>query len=191
MTRVLLVNPYDRSALNKILGIRAPPLGLMYIAAFLERAGVPVDILDANLSNKTSEEIALEAKRRKPEIVGLSAVTPTVKAAMKIMKSIRMVMPNVVGIIGGAHPTFLPAETLADCPELDIVVMGEGEETVLDLVKDFDGFSWQNEEERKIGNSGMRKLAERISKVRGIAFRDPENPSSTRITPPPINPGSR
>jgi radical SAM superfamily enzyme YgiQ (UPF0313 family) len=156
----------------------------MYTAASLEKAEVPVEILDANLNNKNHEEVAFEAKRRRPEIVGLSAVTPTVKAAMKIMKSIRMAMPNVVGIIGGVHPTFLPAETLANCPELDIVVIGEGEETMLDLVKALDGFSWENEKERKIGSSRMRQLAERVSKIRGIAFRDPENPSSTRITPP-------
>jgi radical SAM superfamily enzyme YgiQ (UPF0313 family) len=58
----------------------------MYIAACLERTGVPVDILDANLSNKNHEEVALEVKRRRPEIVGLSAVTPTIKVAMKIVK---------------------------------------------------------------------------------------------------------
>jgi radical SAM superfamily enzyme YgiQ (UPF0313 family) len=156
----------------------------MYIAACLERAGVPVDILDANLSNKNHEEVGLEVKRRRPEIVGLSVVTPTVKAAMKIMKSIRMAMPNVVGIMGGAHPSFLPAKTLADCPELDIVVTGEGEETMLDLVKALDGFSWENEEQRKMGNGRIREFAERVSKVQGIAFRNPENPAFTRETPP-------
>jgi anaerobic magnesium-protoporphyrin IX monomethyl ester cyclase len=77
----------------------------MYIAACLERAGVPVDILDTNVSNKNHEEVALEAKRRRPEIVGLSAVTPTVKVAMKIMKSVRMAIPNVVGVMGGVHPS--------------------------------------------------------------------------------------
>jgi anaerobic magnesium-protoporphyrin IX monomethyl ester cyclase len=113
----------------------------MYIAACLEKVEVPVGILDANLSSKDAEEMTLEAKRRRPEIVGLSAVTPTVKAAMKIMKSIRMAMPNAIGIIGGDHPTFLPAKTLADCPELDIVVKGEGEETMIELVEALDGLA--------------------------------------------------
>jgi anaerobic magnesium-protoporphyrin IX monomethyl ester cyclase len=156
----------------------------MYIAAYLERAGVNVDILDANLSNMNDEEVALEVKRRRPEIVGLSAVTPTVKAAVKIMKSIRMTSPNVIGVIGGAHPTFLLAETLADCPELDIAVRGEGEETMLELVGALDGFSWENEEERREGSSRMHQFAERVSNVQGIAFRDPENVTFTRETPP-------
>jgi radical SAM superfamily enzyme YgiQ (UPF0313 family) len=156
----------------------------MYIAACLERAEVPVDILDANLTSKDPEEVALEVKRKRPEIVGLSAVTPTVKTAMKIMKSIRMATPNVVGIMGGAHPTFLPADTLADCPELDIVVTGEGGEAMLDLVNALDGFSWEHEEQRKIGSDSVRQLAERVSNVKGIAFRDPEKPGFTRETPP-------
>ncbi len=184
MSHVVLINSPDRSVLNKVLGIRAPPLGLMYIAAFLERAGVSVDIIDANLSGKNHEELASEVKRRRPDIVGLSAVTPTVKAAMKIMKSIRTLLPNVVGVIGGAHSTFLPSETLADCPELDIGVVGEGEETMLELVEALDGFSWENGDERKIGSSQTHQLAERVSDIRGIAFRDPEKPNVTRETSP-------
>ncbi len=176
MTRVLLINPPDKAESSTALRLKLPPLGLLYIAAYLEKHGFPVEVLDANLYDYTCERAAFEASKKSPDIVGVTATTVTLKSALNIIRAVRRAMPGVVTMIGGPHVTYMPSETLAECPELDIVVIGEGEETALELARSLEGLS------HVTGRGGLREFIGRISKVRGIAYRDPN--SLVRYTPP-------
>lgn len=183
MAKVLLVNPPERSELARVMGIRSPPLGLMHLAAYLETNDIPVEILDANVLGYTPRRAAEEAKRSGAGIVGLTATTPTVSSALATMDAVREASPDVVGVIGGVHATFMPEETLRRCPSLDIVVRGEGEETLLELARRLGDHSWEGLGGRERGSGRQRLFSEAVSKVAGIAYRDPVGPEA-RLTPP-------
>ena len=151
----------------------------MYLAAVLREAGEEVEILDADLLELSIHETAREACRKHPSIVGITATTPTIKNALKVVSAVKALDSGVVTVVGGVHPTFMPEETLLSCPELDLVVIGEGEQTLLELTQVLKGFQWKGR-----SYSAAKEFAERVSKVDGIAYRDPSNPNLIRFTPP-------
>jgi len=151
----------------------------MYLAAVLREAGEEVEILDADLLELSIDETAKEVCRKHPRIVGVTATTPTIKNALKVVSAVKARDSSVVTVVGGVHATFMPKETLLSCPELDLVVIGEGEQTLLELTQTLKDFQWNGH-----GYSTAKEFAERVSKVKGIAYRDPSNPNLIRYTPP-------
>jgi len=107
-------------------------MGLATIAAVLEQRGYAVSVLDANVLGLPPE--AVVPRVAGADVIGLTATTPTVGAAMDIARHLKQARPELPVILGGAHATLLPGETLAQAPEIDIIVRGEGEETVLELL---------------------------------------------------------
>jgi len=126
MLKVALINPAQPTRYPQ------PPVGLALIAAILEREGYPVTILDANALGLKPEEVA--PRVTDADVVGLTAMTPTVGAAIGIARHLKQANPDLIIILGGAHATLLPEETLTTAPEIDIVVKGEGEETIIELL---------------------------------------------------------
>jgi radical SAM superfamily enzyme YgiQ (UPF0313 family) len=108
-------------------------MGLALISAVLERAGYAVNLLDANAMRLQPEETAALAEGA--DVIGLTAMTPTAGAAMSIAKCIKQINPAVPVILGGVHATLLPEETLAKAPAIDIILRGEGEDVLLELLK--------------------------------------------------------
>lgn len=118
-------------AANKI-----PPLGLTYIAAVLEQAGYPVSFLDNYSGNRSVEEVKLEVRKLAPEVVGIGCTSNTYKRCVETAKAVKEVAPNCKIVVGGPHPSFMP-ESMLQHPEIDCVVMGEGERAMLELVNLF------------------------------------------------------
>ena len=108
-------------------------MGLAILAAVLERENYPVSVLDANALGLQPED--LPSLVSDAEIVGLTAMTPTISAAMSIAHYLKKANPDLTILLGGTHATLLPEETLARAPEIDIIVRGEGEETIIDLLQ--------------------------------------------------------
>lgn len=90
-------------------------------------------VVDANALRLRSEAIVPLVTGA--DIVGLTAVTPTINTAMSIAHHIKKAYPDLPVILGGPHATLLPEETLVAAPEIDIVVRGEGEETIIELLQ--------------------------------------------------------
>lgn len=125
-----------------------PPLGLAYIAAVLEKHGFDVRILDAfaqgldNVELRSGSFIRIgmsEHSTKKylreftPDLVGIScAYTAHAGDAFDIARLVKETLPKAVVAVGGAHATSSARQVLTD-PNIDLVVMGEGEETVLEL----------------------------------------------------------
>jgi len=129
INHVLLINPaYPLSETP------SPPLGLAYLAGALEAAGATVDILDLVVMPKTADTIAEAIDAFQPDAVGVTAVTMTAESAFDIIREVKQAAPDVLTMMGGPHATFTTAETLAAVPELDVIVRGEGEQTLLDLL---------------------------------------------------------
>ena len=127
MLKVTLINPPQFTRYPQ------PPVGLALIAAVMERGGHQVKILDANALGLHPEDVVPLVTDA--DVVGLTAMTPTVSAAIRVARHLKQAYPRLTIILGGAHATLLPGETLATAPEIDIIVRGEGEETVMELLQ--------------------------------------------------------
>jgi len=159
--KVVLINPPDISVVKKSPPqkgiVFGAPLGLAYIAAVLEQADFEVQIIDC--PGMTSErtfgwnEICEALERSLPDIVGITTTTPTLISAIELAKKSKELFPKVPIILGG-HGTFtIEEEILARVKEIDAITCGEGEETIVELLRTY-----------KNGSS--------LSNVKGIAFKD-------------------
>lgn len=155
MKDIIFINPLDKTHVSEMLELQAPPLNLMYLGASLEKASFSVKILDDNLKRWGYEQITKLVEKLNPFIIGVTATTATIKNSLEYIKSIKRILPDVLTIIGGPHPTFLPIDTLKALKELDVVVIGEGEETFTELAEKYE----------KKGEKGLEE-------VKGIAYRD-------------------
>ena len=108
-------------------------MGLAQIAAVLENNGYPVSIIDANALKLKPQEVV--SRLGNAEVAGLTAMTPTVSAAIETAGKIKESRPELTVILGGAHATLLPEETLNAAPGIDVIVRGESEETILELLQ--------------------------------------------------------
>ncbi|MBM4240421.1 MAG: radical SAM protein [Euryarchaeota archaeon] len=131
--KVLLINPPHMSSKYKFIGLVAPPLGIAYIAAVLEENGVDVRIIDASALEMDWPTLKREISKYSPDLVAITALTPTIDKAVKTAEISKKTCPEAVVVLGGYHPTFTYPKLLEN-DFIDIIVMGEGEYTMLELV---------------------------------------------------------
>lgn len=154
--RVLLVRPpYKWSldfggSLKKDYGAHELELGLLYIASFLEEKGVYVSFLDMSLYNDSEKRLIDTLKKRDFDFVGLTAYTHFVKTTNLVAGLIKQHSECKI-VIGGAHASALPVETLKVFRNFDYLVYGEGEITFAELVTGRDisaikGLVWRDKE---------------------------------------------
>ncbi|MCW4047430.1 MAG: B12-binding domain-containing radical SAM protein [Candidatus Bathyarchaeota archaeon] len=108
------------------------PLGLAYIAGALEKAGFQVEIFDNYLLEKPIDEVKLEVKQLNPEIVGITCGSATYRQCIETAKAVKEVLPSCKVIVGGWHPSYEP-DSMLQHPEIDYVVIGEGERAMVEL----------------------------------------------------------
>lgn len=150
-TRVTLVNPpYPKGAPQSLF----IPLGIGYLAAVLEENQYEVNVLDCQVLRPTRQHLEAELAKSHADIVGVTSSTLTYNPAVEIVQAAKKMLPNALTVMGGPHVTALPEQTLSEAPELDIVVRGEGERTMLELADLASKANLQN-----------------LSKVEGITFR--------------------
>jgi anaerobic magnesium-protoporphyrin IX monomethyl ester cyclase len=113
-----------------------PPLGLLYLAAYLKKDGHDVSVVDGSIVSY--EQLMPVVRQKRPDIVGVSALTFLWKKAVSILNTVKEEFPKTFLIIGGPHPTYFPKQCFIDCPALDAVVMGEGEITFSELCRAID-----------------------------------------------------
>jgi len=119
-----------------------PPLGITYLGAVLEKAGLPVKLLDCRLSE--AKDIIHEIESA--DIVGISAPSVLAKGALELAGYAKSL--GKITVVGGPHATISPDFFLRDREGLvDFVVRGEGEHTLLELVQKLsDGEDWKEVE---------------------------------------------
>lgn len=109
---------------NKPLQIEQKSLGLGYLASYAEKYGGYKNIK----IYQSSDDIIFEEL---PEIVGISSVTQNFEIAKKLIKNIKRISKNTKIILGGIHISLMPNSVI---DEVDYVVLGEGEQTFLELL---------------------------------------------------------
>lgn len=148
---VMLINPPAPSAIKDVLDVSSPPLGLAYLAAVAREEGFDVGIVDCTSEGIEHEELSSILQREQPDLVGITATTPSVIDGYMVARTAKEIGSTVV--MGGVHPSALPMDTLLECPAIDIVVIGEGENTLREVLERHDAG-------RDVGD------------VRGIAYRE-------------------
>ena len=157
--RFLLINPY-----YPISETPSPPLGLAYLGAALEAAGVEVRLLDLVVFPYSKKILASVLQEFSPDFVGATAVTMTFDAAAEVIRDVKSIDPAIRTIMGGPHVSFCARETMRCLPELDFICLGEGEATVVELVQSAEnGCQWNTvpgivyRQGAEIHSTGVRK----------------------------------
>lgn len=116
---------------------RSPQVGLSSLAGTLEREGHDCRILDITFleDHEVADAYRSALEEYKPDLVGISCRSTEWETAQSML---RMADPGVPVIAGGPHPTIAPEEVIAD-ERVDMLVRGEGEETIIDLIQRIEG----------------------------------------------------
>lgn len=154
-TKILLVHPLgvnwipgdgDMSRIANIM----PPIGLCSLSAYLEKQGVDTFIYDCYANPNNDGKIVDYIKNESPDYAGFSTTTSSFLDAVRIAEIIKKAKPEITTIFGGVHISALREKLLDKFTAIDIGVVGEGEQTLLDIL-----------------NSGGE-----YSKIKGVIYRD-------------------
>ncbi len=165
--RILLLHPNYHSGGAEIAG-NWPPAWAAYLAGSLKAAGFAdirfVDAMTNNLSEAQVRQILIDEC---PDIVGTTAITPSIYKAERLLQLAKEVHPQTLTVLGGIHATFMYQQVLAEAPWIDAIVRGEGEEIFVNLVKSV--------------NAGCFE-AQRGG-IKGLAFRQDDQVVATPAAP--------
>lgn len=129
------------------------PIGLAYLAAVLKKNGHEVTVIDCMASEMGHKQLKAKLASFKPDVVGITSMTPTIQSTLMSARAAKEVCPYATVTLGGPHATFMDRQILEQEAAVDVVVRGEGEQTLLEMT--------QNVADSKS-----------LSKVDGITFRN-------------------
>lgn len=134
MGKVILIRPKFTKTLQP-----NPPIGLGYLASYLEKKHHKVFLIDCWVLDITNKEIFEIIKKINPDIVGLTALSSHYEEMRELCNFISYKraenknLLNFLLVIGGVHATALPELSIVQC-KADLAVLGEGEVTLLELI---------------------------------------------------------
>lgn len=135
---VLLINPCATYS-NEIAQKCYPPLNLLYLARALLRAGVQVHVLDANALALPRDQTVALARQLRPDLVGIPLYTEILSSVHRLAQSLREALPETRLVLGGAHASALPRETLDQFPAVDFILAGPAERSIVQLSEALSG----------------------------------------------------
>ena len=133
--RTLLVYPYCLEQRLHAEDARVVPMGVYYVAAALKADGYPVQVLNGYEMDRDPEAIAQMLAEYRPEVIGFSILHANRWGGLDIARIAKRVDPRVKIVFGGIGATHLWRHFLTHFPEVDYVVLGEGEHTFLRLIR--------------------------------------------------------
>lgn len=129
--------------------------GICTLAAVARQKAYSVEIIDAMALKLENEALADSIAEKNPNYLGISACTMDIVAAADLASRVKSIRPSISIIIGGPHITALPKETMDEFPVFGIGVIGEGEDTLVELLDVLGG-----------------KRAKELAEVDGLIFRE-------------------
>jgi anaerobic magnesium-protoporphyrin IX monomethyl ester cyclase len=132
-----------------------PPTGLLALAAYVEREleDVEIGVLDCQAEMKDWKDVERYIASYSPHLVATSGFSCNAYTCAKLAQTAKKVDPDIVTVLGGQHFSLMDIESLTSFPEIDFIVRGEGERTLVELI----------EAVREKGDLG---------KVNGLTFRN-------------------
>ncbi len=155
--KIALVRPTVNTAKHSFFAFSFPT-GLAGLASYLKQFNIEVEIWDYDDNPGELANLPDRIRESKPDIIGVSCMTPTIIRGGMIADTIKSVNPSIMVLVGGHHSTALPERTLNEFPSFDAVVVGEGEETLLEICqkmvfKDVKGVVYRGEDGNIIRNA--------------------------------------
>ena len=159
--KVLLINP----PFYRLMGLKYPsfPIGLCYLSSYLRENGHESFVYNIEHDTETKhlgfskitenydeylaalkddhhviwDQVNERLRKLKPDVVGITVMTPKLASALKVAEIVKT-QDDIPVIFGGPHPTIAP-ESILESSFVDYVVRGEGEETIVELINQFEG----------------------------------------------------
>jgi len=133
--KIVLINPSDITfgKTSSTVSEKDPPLGLAYIASALQKAQHEVQIIDGVGSQLSWNDMCETLSKSDPDIIGITTHTRVLRSAFELAIKSKEYYPRVLVVLGG-HGTFtIEEQILRRIESVDIIVRGEGEETMVEL----------------------------------------------------------
>ncbi|MBK6469553.1 MAG: magnesium-protoporphyrin IX monomethyl ester anaerobic oxidative cyclase [Betaproteobacteria bacterium] len=170
--RVLFIHPNYHSGGAEIAG-NWPPAWVAYLTGYLKAGGyTDVHFVDAMTHHLDDDTVRAKIAELKPDIVGLTAITPAIYKAERLLQVAKEVNPAIVTVLGGIHGTFMYPQVLKEAPWIDAIVRGEGEQVFLNFVRAVDDGNWARDR----------------NTVRGIAYLDKSQGEAGKVVATPAEP---
>jgi anaerobic magnesium-protoporphyrin IX monomethyl ester cyclase len=167
MPKILLIHPNYHSGGAEIAG-NWPPAWAAYLAGALKQAGFEdVQFIDAMTNDIDDEQLSRMIAAAKPDIVGATAITPSIYKAEEVLRIAKTVCPDALAILGGVHATFMYKQVLSEAPWIDAIVRGEGEDILIEFVQAVAQGRWPSAR----------------SEIKGIAYLDGSEIMATPAAP--------
>ena len=133
--RIALIHPNYHSGGAEIAG-NWPPAWVAYLAGHLRDAGFDdIHFIDAMTNDLSDDALRARLRELKPDVVGTTAITPSIYVAEQVLKIAQEECPKAVRVLGGIHATFMYKQVLSEAPWVDVIVRGEGEEIFRELIR--------------------------------------------------------
>ncbi|WP_187429367.1 Anaerobic magnesium-protoporphyrin IX monomethyl ester cyclase [Roseobacter fucihabitans] len=143
--KIVLIHPNYHSGGAEIAG-SWPAAWVAYIGGALKSAGfTDVSFIDAMTHNIEDDALAKKLRDLQPDVIGVTAITPSIYKAERVLEIGKEVCPNALGVLGGVHATFMYKQVLSEAPWIDVIVRGEGEEIIVDLMRAYAEGRWPTE----------------------------------------------
>lgn len=154
--RIVFIHPNYHSGGAEIAG-NWPPAWVAYLTGHLRRAGFDdIHFIDAMTHHIGPDELRARLKALQPDVVGLTAITPAIYEAEEALRIAQEVCPDALRVLGGIHATFMFRQVLEEAPWVDVIVRGEGEEILVNLMEAVRDGRWPADRR----------------KIKGLAFKD-------------------
>src|SRR5512136_3360368 len=153
MSKILFVEP-PRNFWFLMGEYLPPPTGLLVLAAYVHREipDIEIEVLDCQAERRDWEGLRKAIESSRPSIVATSGFTANAYTCARTAEIAKSVDSQIATVVGGSHFSFTPEESLNSFPEIDFIVRGEGEITLVELVK-------------------ALMIGESIDGIRGVSFR--------------------
>lgn len=138
-----------------------PPTDLMYLASVAENAGFEAKIKDYSQGG----DFVSDLKEFKPDYLVINVATPTLEHDLEALKTAKEICPNIVTIAKGAIFLTLAEKIMNDHPALDIIISGEAEETLKEILEGKEnplGIYYRDEE---VKFTGVRPFIENLDEI--------------------------
>lgn len=138
--KLALIHPSNKDVYSGFARpkVKRMPVGLAYLAAFTKSNGIDTILIDAEASDLNMADIVKNIQDFKPDAVGITCTTPIFYEAVAIAEALKESGIGAKIILGGSHITALPENSLEASKAIDFVVHGEGEITLLELLRAFE-----------------------------------------------------
>jgi len=165
--RIVLIHPNYHSGGAEIAG-NWPPAWVSYLAGHLKNDGfTDIHFIDAMTNHMDDDAVKDRLLELKPDVIGTTAITPSIYVAEQTLKVAQEACPNAVTVLGGVHATFMYKQVFSEAPWIDVIVRGEGEEIFRDLIRCIAEKRWPRDRHA----------------IKGLAFLDGEEIVATPAAP--------